>query len=114
MEFEFDGKQYKVGDSIEFYTGYRDEKLTGIIRFGIYEDNEGYADFEHYGYFVEYPDSYGGNNRTTFPDAVRGKPGEIPLEPIIIGHVTFDSNKAQEIMKTLVTPIGNAKENNGN
>jgi hypothetical protein len=54
---EINGKVYNVGDKINFKYHYHKasgEDLTGVIKFGIYEDDEGYSTNQHIGFYVEW------------------------------------------------------------
>jgi hypothetical protein len=70
MTFEYEGKTYTVGARVRFlYNRNPDKWVEGVIAFGKYDDNEGYADFEHFGYFVKFS-MLDQDYNITFPDAV--------------------------------------------
>jgi hypothetical protein len=80
FKFKISGKEYSIGDIIEFERPVlRDGKdqCRGEILFETYEDDEGYNDKEHLGIFIKYKYCPWEDNREytkecqiTFPDFI--------------------------------------------
>lgn len=58
MKFTYESVEYKEGDTIEFDDIYKGgaapEKVYGKIKFGEYDDAEGYDVAKHLGFYVSY------------------------------------------------------------
>lgn len=66
----------KDGDKVTFFKYFREKliivprKFSGTVSLCVYQDGEDYQDCEHYGYVINYKDSYGYDRRITLPDAL--------------------------------------------
>ena len=71
MECTYNGITYREGDIIEFDEpgNRRKTRVSGLVMFGKYEDNESYSDFWHMGFYVEWIDPKNNDTYTnTLPD----------------------------------------------
>ena len=69
------GAEYKIGQKVSWKDNHTDHKIhTGTIKFGIYDDDEGYSTQEHIGFYVEYPSNYSDDpNTLTLIDCVKSE-----------------------------------------
>ncbi len=69
METTYKDILYMVGDKIKM-NEYGDEEVIGEIKFGEYNDTEGYYVMQHLGFYVEYDDHRYKGNQKTLPDVI--------------------------------------------
>jgi hypothetical protein len=80
MKTTYNGIEYKEGDKISFTIEYgnRKEEFVSELKFGEYEDDEGYTTYNHLGFYVQYkPDSNEYTFTITLPDVIRINKGKL-------------------------------------
>ena len=77
MEVYFNNVLYKENDIIEFVSS-SNTKVSGVVKFGLYEDDEMYSTQHHLGFYIEYYSNWHHEFLSiTLPDALTEYQGEL-------------------------------------